>query len=570
MLSATTGSIHDGGPGRPGGEGTFTFRLTPPVGVEAAPPRDVVVLLDRSGSMGGWKMAAARRAAARIVDSLGPTDRFTVLAFDHAVERPRHLPDQLIEATDRNRWLAVEWLAGVEANGGTELWPALAEAFRLLASPHGLPAEVAAEDTLAGRSATCLLVTDGQVGNEDQILAELGRSLGRARVFTVGIDQAVNAGFLRRLAAAGGGRCELVESEDRLDEAMGAIHRRIADAPFRSVTVEADGADLIELAPAGPVDCFAGVPLVIRGRYRGGAVRALRWSAVGADGEACGGVVVPTVAPDPAARPLWARARIRDLEDHLARGRFGPAPADLEQTITGLSLATGVLCRFTAFVAVDVSETVDSTSPRPVVQPVELPAGWRPGPVPGAPMRARAGAPPMAAGLPAPGGAPAPASFAADAARSMAPPMYAPAPAGPSGTTPVGGAPVPPPRRLRERLLGGRGGSGSPSANGPVPPAPAGLGSDLGRYAERLEELIARIERGDAGARLLRDLAELVDDLASIGAPAGAVAAVGRLREAVAAGQPTVDAVAAARAALTSGPTSKPVSGSAARPDFWR
>ena len=230
VLSATTGSIHDGGPGRPGGEGTFTFRLTPPVGVEAAPPRDVVALLDRSGSMGGWKMAAARRAAARIVDSLGPTDRFTVLAFDHAVERPRHLPDQLIEATDRNRWLAVEWLAGVEANGGTELWPALAEAFRLLASPHGLPAEVAAEDTLAGRSATCLLVTDGQVGNEDQILAELGRSLGRARVFTVGIDQAVNAGFLRRLAAAGGGRCELVESEDRLDEAMGAIHRRIADA----------------------------------------------------------------------------------------------------------------------------------------------------------------------------------------------------------------------------------------------------------------------------------------------------------------------------------------------------
>ena len=251
------------------------------------------------------------------------------------------------------------------------------------------------------------------------------------------------------------------------------------------------------------------------------------------------------------------------------RGRFGPAPADLEQTITGLSLATGVLCRFTAFVAVDVSETVDSTSPRPVVQPVELPAGWRPGPVPGAPMRARAGAPPMAAGLPAPGGAPAPASFAADAARSMAPPMYAPAPAGPSGPTPVGGAPVPPQRRLRERLLGGRGGSGSPSANGPVPPAPAGLGSDLGRYAERLEELIPRIERGDAGPRPLRDLAELVDDLASIGAGGG-----GGRRGAAAGGGGGWRADGRRRRRRLgrpdSGPACKPVSGSAARPDFWR
>ncbi len=86
--------------------------------------------------------------------------------------------------------------------------------------------------TDAGRDRVLVMVTDGQVGNEDQIIERLGgRLTGDVRVHTVGIDQAVNAGFLGRLALLGGGRCELVESEDRLDAAMEHIHRRIG-APW--------------------------------------------------------------------------------------------------------------------------------------------------------------------------------------------------------------------------------------------------------------------------------------------------------------------------------------------------
>lgn len=597
------------------GDGTFTLRLTAPPAASAEPPspRDVVVLLDRSGSMSGWKMAAARRAAARIVDSLSPSDRFTVLAFDDAVERPRHLPQALIEATDRNRWLAVEWLAGVEAQGGTELWPALAEAFRLLATPPHLgplptpveppppmgsdgstaagsaegsaelppalwyrwPAEVALE----ARRATCLLVTDGQVGNEDQILAELGRSLGRAHVFTVGIDQAVNAGFLRRLAAAGGGRCELVESEDRLDEAMSAIHRRIAEAPLRSVSVQAGaGSEILHLAPAGTVDCFTGVPLVIRGRYRGSAAPTIRWSATRPDGTRCGGEAaadpsIPLPAPTPArhqaALPLWARARIRDLEDHLARNRFGGAPAGAADEIVALSLATGVLSRFTAFVAVDLSETVDSTSPRPVVQPVERPAGWvvAAPPVGAMPMPAMS----LHAAAPAGRGATPPPPGAA----SPAPPMMAPAEfqaAPPAGSLRKSDGGQPPVRRLAERLRRNLAGGGTPPPR-PVPPVVPG--PELARYAERLEGLMARLEGGERGPGLVLDLDELIDDLESVGAHSAAVDAVRSLRRAVAAGTPPAEVVAAARSALAPVADSVPAAvpstpPSSPRPDFWR
>ena len=187
-----------------GKAGTFALTMMPPsTTTMAAKPRDVVIVLDRSGSMSGWKMVAARRAAARMIDTLTSRDRFCVLAFDNVVER---VPERgLVDATDRARFRAVEALAKVDARGGTELLQPLADAAQLLAG--------GSDD----RTRVVVLVTDGQVGNEDHILRELAPSLKNVRVFTLGIDQAVNAAFLRRLAAAGGGLCELVESEDRLD-----------------------------------------------------------------------------------------------------------------------------------------------------------------------------------------------------------------------------------------------------------------------------------------------------------------------------------------------------------------
>src|SRR5262249_58013968 len=128
-------------------------------------------------------------------------------------DRPAACGEALVPGTDRNRCRAVEHLARVDSRGGTEMLAPLQQAAGLLTDPE--------------RDRVLVLVTDGQVGNEDQLLARLAPALREVRVHAVGIDRAVNAGFLGRLAALGGGRCELVESEDRLDEATDRIHQRI-------------------------------------------------------------------------------------------------------------------------------------------------------------------------------------------------------------------------------------------------------------------------------------------------------------------------------------------------------
>ncbi|MET0415559.1 MAG: VIT domain-containing protein, partial [Actinoplanes sp.] len=341
-------------------EGVFQLVVLPPATTTPPRPKDVVLLLDRSGSMGGWKMVAARRAAARVVDTLTTHDRFAVLTFDHQVDRPGGLDAGLVEASDRNRFRAVEHLARAGARGGTELLAPLKEGLGLLR---------ASED----RDRVLVLVTDGQVGNEDQIVHDVTPLIGSTRVHTIGIDQAVNAGFLGRLAALGAGRSELVESEDRLDDAMEAIHRRIGAPVVTGLRLSATGLRLIddERTPTRLPGLYPGVPLVISGRYTGTPAGSLTVTGRTRDDQEFSTTVAVQERPEPAVAAFWARARLRDLEDRYAAGE-----QQLEKQIVETSLRYGVLCRFTAYVAVDSRVVNEGGETRRVTQPVELPAGW--------------------------------------------------------------------------------------------------------------------------------------------------------------------------------------------------
>lgn len=353
-------SMHPDGPDG----GAFALTIVPPSTRSTASPapRDLVFVLDSSGSMEGWKIVAARRAVAGMIETLGPRDRFALLEFNNQVRTPTGLGTGLSPATDRNRFLALEFLNALVARGGTEMAEPLARGSAIL-SPTG-----------EARDRVLVLVTDGQVANEDQILGAIAPALRGARVFALGIDRAVNEGFLNRLAAIGGegGGCELVESEEGLVSVSEAMHRRIGTPVLNGLTLAPEGWEIEpdSLAPERCSTVFAGVPLLILGRYRG-VPGPLRLTADQGWSER----VEASVRENPAVATAWARGQVRKLEDrYLTQPEHQDA---LERAILATSLRYRVLCRFSAFVAVDEKGVVNpGGGVHQVVQPVSAPAGW--------------------------------------------------------------------------------------------------------------------------------------------------------------------------------------------------
>lgn len=345
--------------GAAGGGCTLAVSVIPPASMAAAArPRDVVVLLDRSGSMGGWKMVAARRAAARLVDALDSRDRFAALAFDDSVEGHDGAKPALHAATDRARFAAVGWLTGIDARGGTEMTPAMDAAFKLLAG----------EDE--SRERILVLVTDAQIGDEDRLLKRHAKALRRTRVVALGIDQAVNEGLLGRLVGPNGGWYACVESEDWLDQVMAVAARAVQPPALADIVVETADGPLPACTPDPVPDAWASRPLTLWARLP--AVPAtVTIRGVRADGSPWRSEIPVQVVAEPAINAAWARGRIRDLEDRHAIA----ASAELAAEIVRISLAEKVLSRFTAFVAVD-HEIAGDGKPRTVVQAVETPAGW--------------------------------------------------------------------------------------------------------------------------------------------------------------------------------------------------
>jgi Ca-activated chloride channel homolog len=575
-----------------GGQGTFALTLLPPVGVDAAgPPRDLAFVLDRSGSMAGWKVVAARRAVARMVDSLTPRDRFLLLAFDNLIETPPALGDGLQAASDHARFQAVDYLSRLEARGGTEMAAPLTRALdRLTGAVAGQDGEPAPRDLVL------VLVTDGQVGNEDQILRLLAPKLGGVRIYTVGVDTAVNEGFLRRLAGLGGGACELVESEERLDQVMDRVHRRIGAPVVTDLELEAAGldADLGSVAPRRLPDLFAGSALVVAGRFRGAAAGAIGVRGRDATGQPWSATVPATPGQGPALAATWARAHLRDLEDRYATD---PAPdRELERRIVDTSLRFGVLCRFTAFVAADVQVVNQGGTVHRVLQPVEAPAGWsmfeHVGLAAAAMPMARMSTGGLLATGPARGGTAAPRGPAGPLARADGPgpgQSGRPRPGGLAGQ-PLGGTELAPYRRRAARLAdllergpvprplpvslpagpdrgqSGRG-RGRPAHTQPVPvqlgPQPD-LRRRLGLVQVGMAALVADLESVGAVEEELRPLRELAGELAPSTRPTVSdQPELERLRD---------HALAVLRAFAAAGPVPSPPAGPVPPrdPGFWK
>ena len=325
---------------------TFALTVVPPVVAERNYyPRDVVIVLDRSGSMQGWSMVAARRAASRIVESLTEEDRFGIIAFDNTKE---HF-DQghgLCPANNFQKMRAAEFLSKIEARGGTMTLPAVQDALSYLSQRDR-------------RDPHIILLTDGDVGNDSQLIRICQTGV---RISTVGIGYAAREGLLNRMAETSGGVCSLIPSESELEKELVEMHRKWGQPVWKGLSLRGQDA---EFKSPKFWDVWEDIPTTFFGRLDQipSTTEVSGWFEGRGDHRV---ELQPVETDDPLVYRAWARSRLLDLEDLFLVNRAAPAE------LVKLSLDAQVLCRFTAFTAIDKSEKVNTEERmEQVVQPVE-------------------------------------------------------------------------------------------------------------------------------------------------------------------------------------------------------
>ena len=357
---------------RPAGaeEGYWLARLVPRLEAPTPIGRDLVFVMDTSGSMAGRKFEQARQALLTGLDSLGPHDRFAIVAFASEVTRfaSRDLMWSLVPAT--KEWLADarRFVAGLGPTGGTDIAGALTAAADLLESRHD-------------RLRSVIFLTDGDptIGEQrpEAILAQwLERSRG-ARLFAFGVGDGVKEFLLTELATLGRGAARYVREGDDLELPLSALYERIRtplllDPEF---DVRSDGTAGVMVTSREPVqlpDVCQRRALVMHGRYRGHGKATLRLRGEGGDGRI--DLEVQVDFPEQTlARPhvaqLWARARVDRLLDALRIGGQDRALADeLVAEVRGLGLTHQIVTPWTSFLVLEdeFKSAADAEAPREV------------------------------------------------------------------------------------------------------------------------------------------------------------------------------------------------------------
>ncbi len=347
------------------GAGYFTLTVEPPlVDVEGAVGRrELVFVVDVSGSMAGPPLALAKRAIRLALERLRPVDTFDVITFSNGTGRLFDAPRPADAAAIQR---ALAFVEDMEADGGTFVVDAVREAL----TP---PVESA-------RRRDVVFITDGFVSADDLIVREtrkLVEARGQgAKVFGVGVGSAPNRALVESIGREGRGAALYLSNREDPARMVGRLFRFIDLPILRDVRVDWRGLEVTDVSPAAEGDLLASRPLVIHGKLAG---RAASPPVLHAESPS-GPVEIPivTVAADGPVRDgvgaLWARSRIADLEADLASGDQAARLA-----ITRLGLEFGLVTRFTSFVAFDRAARASDGRPEVIQQPVEAPEGMEGG-----------------------------------------------------------------------------------------------------------------------------------------------------------------------------------------------
>ena len=334
---------------------------------QTAPPRRIVLTLDRSGSMDGSKIEQARNALVYVLKRLRPQDQFNVLTFNETVDK--FSAAGLLPAAPDNITRALAFVRDIHADGGTNIHDALQATLKQFPT---------ADD---GRPNMTIFLTDGlpTVGETDQAkITEAARLLSRprhARVFDFGVGYDVDVPFLDRLAEANRGDSDYVRPEEDIEAKVSHFYEKVASPVLTNLHLELTGAATSETypRPSDLPDLFAGSQLLIAGRYSGsGPVTAkLTGTVNGKPATYTLSAALPALAEQNDFLPrLWATRKIATLLDSIRlRQSDSTSPTEdpaLVAEIVRLSKEYGVITPYTSFLATDSGGEPMPAPPGPV------------------------------------------------------------------------------------------------------------------------------------------------------------------------------------------------------------
>ncbi len=345
-----------------GHSGFFTLILQPPerVTAEDVTPKELVFVLDTSGSMSGFPIEKAKETMKLALDSLYPYDTFNLITFagDEHILFPEPVP-----ATKENLAKAQAFLESRQGAGGTEMMKAI-------------KASMEPSDEQDHVRIVCFM-TDGYVGNDMEIIGEVQKH-PNARVFAFGIGSSVNRYLLDNMAKYGRGEVEYVGLNDDGSAAARRFHERVRSPLLTDISVDWNGLPVSDVYPKLIPDLFSAKPVILTGRYAGNGKGVIRLK-----GKMAGREFVREIPVDfsngeqhDVLATLWARTRVDDLMSQDFNGaQQGTMKDEVKQAIIKLGLDYRLMTQFTSFVAVEEMIVTDGGQPRRIDVPVEVPEG---------------------------------------------------------------------------------------------------------------------------------------------------------------------------------------------------
>ena len=327
-----------------------------------APPREVVFLVDVSGSMRGEPTEKVKEAMRHFFRLSKPDDTVQVITFAGSANK---LFEKPVPATEENVSRTLNFTQQIRAGGGTEMLKGIRMVLNEPVDPE--------------RVRIVVMLTDGYIGNEADIIAEVGRRAGdQIRFWAIGIGSSPNRFLIDGVAKQGGGMSGVIELNTDPKELVSQIVERIHRAQLAKIRIDWNELSVYEIFPRRIPELWAGRPVIVFGRYTDGGKTRIKLTGV-AEGKPLSyslDVTLPREQPKHGVlSKMWARKKIEDIS---AQMYYADSPEVVED-ITQVALAYRLMSQYTSFVAVDETEvqlaSQKAKPPRQVLVPVPLPAG---------------------------------------------------------------------------------------------------------------------------------------------------------------------------------------------------